>query len=346
MFHREASIPLKYSSSLLANNLSYFHQKSIHISEDYNNFQYASIHKNIVSITRPYLPQERQLAHILFKPETIPPVFEAWGNAVNPLVLQAKWCSINNTHLMVLCCSHAVQIYSGDTNNLLYTLPLLYATPTDQFPNAKCVASSNNTLYIGLGNNDIIALQMNGTTSSEKFRITATLQGHSGPISALYSNDTGDVISGDERGMACFWKDLNSAGETVKPSGVIFKGNESSVTAVCLSPIHIIVSYGNGHLRLYKLENMELEFEVAAHAKWITSLDFCAARNLILATSMDTCFSIWKIPQQPEDNLECMQYESINSLLLTGGVFLDKDGMAFGVTAYDLSDVIIYSFNE
>ena len=338
MYSRKTVLPIKLSASYLPNNLSI-------LSKDDNTI-YSVIHKNILNII--YTTQSPK--QIIFAPESYPNIIDFRTTQPNPFIQQAKWCTIGTSIFLVLCCYHMVLIYDQSADHLISVQPTSYPTDKSESSYSKGITSFGNYLYIGWGNSEIIVYEMKEKIVDERaefsFEMFATLKGHSGPITCLFADLTGCLMSGDENGTVCVWQLNRDTGMSDQIPNLVFKGSDDPCSDVCNCGEYLIASFGSGKILILSLKSFEKKFEINAHARWINSMDVCVKNQRLIAASEDTCVSVWQIPRDRNGMVECLYYQSIQSCMLTGCRFLDEDGSCFALTAFDYAEIIVYKLED
>ena len=338
MYSRKTVLPIKLSASYLPNNLNI-------LSKD-DNITYVVIHKNVLSIISTTQPSKQ----IVFNPESYPNIIDFRTTQPNPFIQQAKWCTIGTSIFLVLCCYHMVLIYDESADNLISVQPTSYPTDKSESSYSKGIACFGNYLYIGWGNSEIIVSEIKEKIVDERsefsFEMFATLKGHSGPISCLYVDSTGCLMSGDGNGTVCVWQQNSDFGMSDQTPNVVFKGSDDPCSDVCTCGEYLIASFGSGKILIFSLKSFEKRFEINAHARWINSMDICVKNHWLIAVSEDTCVSVWRIPSDKSGVMECLYYQSVQSYMLTGCRFLDEDGSCFALTAFDYSEILVYKLQD
>lgn len=98
--------------------------------------------------------------------------------------------------------------------------------------------------------------------------------------------------------------DLSLNGHTYKSKLGLISGNfrryEECVTGMGVWEGCILVTYGSGLFRIFHLQTRKLLVKVAAHSRWIGSMDLLAhhGESLLLTVAEDDAVLIWKLTME------------------------------------------------
>ncbi|KAL9982873.1 hypothetical protein ACROYT_G004983 [Oculina patagonica] len=168
-------------------------------------------------------------------------------------------------------------------------------------------------------------------------KLQETLDSHKVAICELEAQG-GRMVSTDEEGNITVWQSGGHFTEIIKIDG---KGLPCS--SVCFYKDYIIGGFATGHIRVFSISTGALCIEACAHARWISGLDICVEAGLLVSASEDSFVRVWKISADDSPTMEMVFQQAITDAQLCGARFVDLSGNSFGVTGYDLGEIIMFS---
>ncbi|EDO41534.1 predicted protein [Nematostella vectensis] len=322
MYVKDAPVNLKASASSLCNNLAIWPVK------EKETITYAVVHKAFVCLTnvaKGSIPTQRQVS------------CKGEGAHSSSSVLQAKWCELPNRNVLVIASVKGVQMFDPDGSIMVFwqSLPPCEATEVySQFSRGICAVGDK---YICVGSSDGGIMVFDVPARGTGVKLQETLSSHNGAICDLVSHG-GKMVSSDESGHMIIWQ---SGGHFTQLSQI--KGFGNPCSSIALLRNLVIGGYGTGHIRVFNGATGKLLIEVCAHARWINALDVAPDAGLLLSVSEDTFVRVWLISGEDDKPKFEMKFQHpVNDIQLCGGKFLDTQGTSFGVTGYDLPDIVVF----
>lgn len=318
MYSAGTSVPIKSSSSLLYNNFDAL------LSENPLETLYGIVHKSTVWLFNPKAALEGDSTtykRVICKGE---------GSHSSSLIFQAKWCVLAHRTLLVVTSVKGTQFFEPDGSIMVFWQSLSPSSTEGLAQYARGISGVGEK-HICFGTADGSILVFDVPSKGNGVKLQETLNAHDQSITELHtSNDT--MISGDEKGKIVVWK----AGGYFQKLRVI-DGYNYPASSIRLWKNFVVAGYGSGHVRVFNSETGVIIAEIAAHARWINAIDIAEDSGILLTTSEDSYFRIWNL-----SNFEVVQQTSIGDIQITGAKFLDSEGTKFGLTGYDLTDVLVY----
>ncbi|KAM3868149.1 WD repeat-containing protein 54 [Diretmus argenteus] len=334
MYHKEKSIQLKNSASSLYNNLSVLRIAPRSLT------YFTVVHANVVNMVSASWDgldySHRQLQSK--EPNVV---------TSTSLVMQAAWCVLPSRDLLVLTSQNGIQMYESDGSIMVYWHALdTPDTPTAQAVFARGIAAmQENYICVGVSSGAILVFDI--PSKGSDITQSEVLEEHKEAITDMASECSGsqeciaDLVSADDAGNLCVWK----SGEEFQLLNKI-PGFDMTCSSVKLWKGTVVAGYGTGQIRLYEAVTGILHAEVNAHARWIYSLDIAPFSGLLLSAAEDSLVRVWHLTLTPETNsveIAHMFNECVTDTQICGAKFCDRDGYAFAVTGYDLSEIIRYT---
>jgi hypothetical protein len=189
-----------------------------------------------------------------------------------------------------------------------------------------------STNYLDIVEADMDNMRFNFLSSS-----SASSEGIMSECQGLVNFGPGAVASVHAQGELVLWQGFPEAPYYMALQAVRTVGVPTAIRAM---ERFLAVSYGNGMVRFFNQENLELHAEADLHGRCINAMDYHAASGLLLTVGEDTVINILAI----EDGMIVIRNsQSACTKLPTGGCFLRNDTPQVAVTAYDAAQVIIFS---
>lgn len=261
------------------------------------------------------------------------------GKNVSNLILQAKWCRIGDSAVLILASQHGIQIYDVEGTILLHWYALSCVGDADEQTEtfARGITSLGSDLVcVGTHEGTILAFLV--TDDNSNIKLEHTLRGHAIPIGDLSSN--GDILaSGDDAGLICVWRKDGSDIFTVHR----LQGYRSPCTSLATWSNFLLAGFTSGHLQLFCIQKGILMAEVAAHGRAVTSVDIAPQTGLALSASEDTFVRFWQLNATEEPCIEHKHSEMIQDSQICGACFLTSSGSGFCVSSFDSEELICFS---
>ncbi|XP_072023937.1 WD repeat domain 54-like [Amphiura filiformis] len=325
MYQKAKPLHIKGSASLLYNNLS------VLAMPEKNMASYGVVHKSTVCLAN----CSNDTMNVNHKQVACKEPSAALSQLT--MILQAKFCSLPSRSLLVMCYQRASRyIFESDGSALVFWHALSNADPAAGFLFARGIAVVGDA-YIAVGTSQGSILVFSIPARGTNIMLSETLTGHNYAISDMAGQGT-KMASGDDSGCITIWE----GGEKFKQITRI-NGSGTSCSSVCLYDDLVIAGYGTGHVRLFDSDKGHMMVEICAHAKWIHAIDVAPSTGLLLTSGEDTCVRVWSIQKAENGAKVSLEYsDSVTDVQLTGAKFMDSDGKAFGVTGYDLNEIVVF----
>ena len=158
---------------------------------------------------------------------------------------------------------------------------------------------------------------------------------HSGPVSVIVADDN-YIVSGDELGAVCIWKE-----QSPEQWGVAHKFNSFGINATSigkLTPSHLVaVGFGQGNIKVFNTDQCYMLYQIGSHAKWLSAL---AVRGTLLATcGEDSTINVWNVT---EDSATIVKSTVVPNTLLYGLMFV---GNTLVTLSYDSDKLYVVNLN-
>lgn len=139
------------------------------------------------------------------------------------------------------------------------------------------------------------------------------------------------AVSADEEGSVLLWK---TGGQ---PALMIPSPSVDCVVAVKLicDGAVVVVARGSGKICFLLVSTGALLCEVCAHSRWVTSLSYCKAKELLATTAEDGVIAVWRVQWDGVQMLVKLWADTYLENTTPIGVCLSDDGAYVAVTLYD-----------
>ncbi|XP_031568831.1 WD repeat-containing protein 54-like [Actinia tenebrosa] len=322
MYVKDAPVYLKSSASLLSNNLAILRSK------EKESITYAVVHKALVCLSNVGKGGFSNLKQVACKGE---------GAHSSSAVQQAKWCVLPERTVLVIASIKGVQMFDPDGTIMIFwqSLPPCETTEAySQFSRGICAVGDK---YVCVGCSDGGIMVFDVPSHGTGVKLQETLGSHVVSVCDLVAKDT-KMVSADETGHMIVWQAGGHFTQLSKIDGFGFP-----CSSLAIYKEYIIGGYGTGHLRIFNLASGKIIVEICAHAQWINAIDVAEESGLVLSVSEDTFVRVWQFTGGDSPKVEIKFQQSIPDTQLSGGKFLDPEGQSFGLTAYDLTEVYVFS---
>eukprot|EP00118_Oscarella_pearsei_P027021 m.310667 g.310667 ORF g.310667 m.310667 type:complete len:322 (+) comp53626_c0_seq1:37-1002(+) len=302
-----------------------FHSNNLSVAEwpiD-RTIYYATVHKS--SVQAAAVTSEGK---ITIKPIT--PVEKDSGNLGH--ITQARWCPVAGKLILAVTFTKAVQLYEASGSLMFsFSLPSVQK-PETSFARGICAVDSSICVGSSFGSIYVFAISPEGSS----VKMTETFEEHQKAIWDLSSSHDSLWASCDEEGIIIIWEHLQKLKVIEQLKG------QGSCCSVAIWNDLVIGGYSTGCVRIFNLSSGTLKFEIAAHARWIHSIDVAMETGLLLTTSEDSFVRIWNLPRAASNQVQLMYQDSVTDIQLVGSKFIDSQGQMFAVAGYDLIDIVQY----
>lgn len=321
MFARETSVALKASASSLCNNLA------VLSSKEKQSFTYGVVHKAFVCITNVTKGSVVNQKQVFCKGE---------GTHSSSAVLQAKWCELPERTVLVITSVKGAQMFDPDGSIMIFWQALGESQEGvySHFARGICAVGDK---YICVGTSEGKIMVFDVPLRGTAVKLQETLGSHKVAICELEAQG-GRMVSTDEEGNMTLWQSGGHFTEIIKIEG---KGFPCS--SVCLYKNLIIGGFATGHIRVFSALTGTMLIEVCAHARWINAMDISVEAGLLVSASEDTFVRVWKISADDNPTMEMVFQQAITDVQLCGAKFVDLSGNMFGVTGYDLGEIVMFT---
>lgn len=322
MYRREKPIALKGSSSSLSNNLS------ILVMSDKRQISYAVVHKYAVNVVSASTDGSSVTAkQVVCK--------EPSATQGNPFLMEAKWVHAGARCVLVLTTQRGIQMFEADGSAMIYWHGLSDTSDNCGSNFGRGIVGVGQSVCVGTESGKILVFSI--PPKGTNVTLQNTLKGHTSPICDMAA-EKDMLVSSDNAGNISVWK--LSASDASQVASIA--GSGSPCNSVCLWKGVIVAGYASGHLRLFNANTGRMGAEVTAHARCINAVDVASESGLVLTVSDDAFFRLWQIKQENIPHLDYKYAENVTDLQLTGGRFVDVNGRALCLTAYDHNEIIFY----
>lgn len=149
---------------------------------------------------------------------------------------------------------------------------------------------------------------------------------------------TAMVISGDAAGHVVVWRGVNPVLCLPPPNAA------DAVAAVKLlsGTSHAAVAYGGGGIRVVERESGSAVLELHAHARWINTLAYSSALQMMVSAAEDGQVYVWDV-HASDPQCVCVAHGAVPHELLTGAAILGAQ-KAVTLLSYDVSKLRLLSF--
>lgn len=243
-------------------------------------------------------------------------------------VYQARICALNGQNFVVIACHAGIQFWDLTKGKCLFAVP---HSEEGSFL-FRGIAASNGYVFVGASTGAIAMIEVKEDAGC----VSKVLREHKDSISDICAGVIADhsiVVSGDLAGELLVWDPHGNLNSRLENS------SRDTVTCITTSPLHIICGYGSGKLRFFDISGKKA-IEVAAHSRWINSIDFCEKKNLLATASEDMIVQLWQVPSSSDPKIVLKGSRLLRDSLLTGVKFTD-DGSQLGCAAYDTEKFFI-----
>ncbi|CAB4014047.1 WD repeat-containing 54-like [Paramuricea clavata] len=145
------------------------------------------------------------------------------------------------------------------------------------------------------------------------------------------------MVSADEDGNITVWQ----CDETSRQIAEI-RGSGTPCMSLALWNGFITAAYSSGHIRIFDLALGILKTEICAHSRCVNSLDIASETGLLLSVGEDSFVRVWVLPKDSANKVELLFQSPVSDSQLCGGRFLDESGQSFGVSGYDLAEIVVF----
>jgi WD40 repeat protein len=198
---------------------------------------------------------------------------------------------------------------------------------------SRGIAALENNVFLGLSSGAIAVF----STSKDGAKQSSSLKHHREMITDICAGqlELGNVlVSADVAGEVIIWgSDLNPKVHFIKIQGDV-------CTCIAVTPQNIVCGYGSGKIRMYSPTGSKM-VEIAAHGKWINSIDYCPKSNLLASVGEDMLLQFWLMPSSSSPKVSHVGNRVVKDCLLTGTCFTD-DGLSVGCCAYDTERLFLF----
>ncbi|KAL9982868.1 hypothetical protein ACROYT_G004977 [Oculina patagonica] len=251
-------------------------------------------------------------------------------------VLQAKWCELPERTVLVITSVKGAQMFETDGSIMIFWQALGESKEGVYSHFARGITAVGDK-YICVGTSQGSIMVFDIPPRGTAVKLQETLDSHKVAICELEAQG-GRMVSTDEEGNITVWQSGGHFTEIIKIDG---KGLPCS--SVCFYKDFIIGGFATGHIRVFSISTGALCIEACAHARWISGLDICVEAGLLVSASEDSFVRVWKISADDSPTMEMVFQQAITDAQLCGARFVDLSGNSFGVTGYDLGEIIMFS---
>ncbi|XP_064600424.1 LOW QUALITY PROTEIN: WD repeat-containing protein 54-like [Liolophura sinensis] len=326
MYRREKSLTAKSSTSALCGNLSVF------VNKEKNLLNYAVVHKSDVNIvsasTDGSTATHRQVS-----------CKEPSAAYSTVMVMQAKWVELPVKTILVITSQRGILMYEGDGSFMLYWHAVEGANDEGESSFARGISGfQENTVCVGTYTGEILVFDV--PSRGTNVTLADVLKGHKTPVCDITS-DKDRLISSDEEGTIVVWK----CSKEKLQQAVRIKGSGYPCSSLAVWKDIVVGGYGSGHIRIFSITTGKMAAEVAAHARWINSVDVSPDTGLVLSASEDSFVRVWQLSAGEVPEIQHKFSECVTDLQLAGGQFIEPAGRAFCVTGYDSPELVFFAKN-
>jgi len=245
------------------------------------------------------------------------------------LIHQVKICKLSWGTVIVLAAKSGAQFWDIKKEKVLFSV----TTTDDGIFHSRGIAALDSNVFLGLSSGAIAVF----ATTKEGARQSSSLRQHRELITDISSGKVeaeNVLVSADVAGEVIIWgADLNAKVHVSKIPGDV-------CTCIAVSPQNVICGYGSGKIRVYSGAGNKL-IEIAAHGKWINSVDYCPKSNLLASVGEDMLLQLWMLPSSSSPKVSLVGSKAVKDCLLTGTCFTD-DGLRVGCCAFDTEKLFMY----
>ncbi|XP_020627702.1 WD repeat-containing protein 54-like [Orbicella faveolata] len=321
MFVKGTSVGLKASASSLCNNLT------VLSSKEKQSVTYGVVHKAFVcitNVTKGAIVNQRQVS------------CKGEGAHSSSAVLQAKWCELPERTVLVITSVKGAQMFETDGSLMIFWQALGESKEGVYSHFARGITAVGDK-YICVGTSEGGIMVFDIPPRGTAVKLQETLNSHKVAICELEAQG-GRMLSSDEEGNITLWQSGGHFTEVIKIDG---KGFPCS--SLCFYKDLIIGGFATGHIRVFSASSGAMCIEACAHARWISAMDICLEAGLLISASEDSFVRVWKLSVNEHPMMEMVFQQAITDAQLCGARFVDLSGNSFGVTAYDLGEIMIFS---
>ncbi|XP_049777534.1 WD repeat-containing protein 54-like [Schistocerca cancellata] len=323
MYEKDTEVMLVTSASLIYGNLK------VHYSiEDETLRTFAVIHGGYINILIAHGPNVRPKYLPCIEMGTKPKHITAY-------VTEVKWAFFGNRYHLLVTSNLGINVYDQEGQIFKFTHPCCDG-PRSPGTFARGIALiGDQLLCVGNSSGYIYIFCYPDEESCQVLEVVRLFKAHD---QAVISLDSGrkTMISTDNSGVVTIW----AIDDSMSHLATI-----PSFSSVCTSLVNcdsvVIAGYLSGHLRLFESPSGQLLYDVTAHARPVTALDFTPEAGLLLSVSEDSFIRIWQL--EPGDKL--VQHKStvhVKDRLIVGCQFLNSKGTEFCVSCYDSAEILCY----
>jgi len=326
MYTKGTPVQIRSSASLLYNNFDVLPSKNEH------EVLFSVVHKSTLWLFNPLAVKDAPTKTV---DSSVYKKVVCKGESLHSssIILQAKWCVLPSRKLLVITSSKGAQMFEADGSIMVFWQALTPNVNQGQAQYARGItAVGDRHICIGVADGGILVFDV--PSKGNGVKLQETISGHDISICDLSSYQS-TMVSTDESGKIILWK---AGGHFQKLRTLDGYGHPCS--SVRLWKTSLVAAYGSGHVRIFNTETGHIKLEVAAHAKWINAIDIAEESGTLLTSSEDSYVRVWDL-----NNFKMLYQECAGDVQITGARFLDQDGSSFGITGYDVSDVLVFQKN-
>eukprot|EP00994_Dinema_validum_P000440 NODE_1082_length_1108_cov_57.801700_g831_i0.p1 GENE.NODE_1082_length_1108_cov_57.801700_g831_i0~~NODE_1082_length_1108_cov_57.801700_g831_i0.p1 ORF type:complete len:301 (+),score=91.42 NODE_1082_length_1108_cov_57.801700_g831_i0:80-982(+) len=245
-------------------------------------------------------------------------------------ISQAKVVDVNGQKLVVLAARGSTQFWDLAKEKIVFQVPL-EDEDKDTFL-SRGIASSGNQVFVGHSYGAISVIEVNGEAGS----VTSTLKEHKEVITDISSGDINGesvIVSADIAGEVVIWDKTRTPTHIEKAAG-------DTCTCIAVTSNNIVCGYGSGKIRLFNTSGKKV-CEIAAHARWLNAIDYCAKTNTLASVAEDMLLQFWKVPTAADPKVALKGHKFLKDSLLSGVKFTDE-GNQVACTAYDTEKLFVF----